>query len=78
MLTIKRLGKAVCMVSEGKGRLFKRKDGKYMVYLPKDLAEDSMFPFKGGDAVFVKVSFSLGDRKLMVERWAAGAASQEP
>ena len=64
------------MVSEGKGRLFKRKDGKYLVYLPKDLAEDSMFPFKGGDTVFVKVSFSLGDRKLMVEKWAAGIQPQ--
>ena len=61
------------MVSEGKGRLFKRKDGKYLVYLPKDLAEDSMFPFKGGDTVFVKVSFSLGDSRLTVEKWSAGA-----
>lgn len=64
------------MVSEGKGRLFKRKDGKYLVYLPKDLAEDSMFPFKGGDAVFVKVSFSLGDQRLMVEKWATDVAQQ--
>ena len=47
------------MVSEGKGRLFRRKDGKYLVYLPKDLAEDSMFPFKGSDTIFVKVSFAL-------------------
>jgi hypothetical protein len=55
------------MVSEGKGRLFRRKDGKYLVYLPKDLAEDSMFPFKGSDTIFVKVSFALGDSKLQVE-----------
>jgi len=34
------------MVSEGKGRLFKRKDGKFLIYLPKDLAEDSMFRLK--------------------------------
>ena len=57
------------MVSEGRGRLFRRKDGKYLVYLPKDLAEDSMFPFKGGDKIFVKVSFELGDGKLLVEKW---------
>ncbi len=57
------------MVSEGRGRLFRRKDGKYLVYLPKDLAEDSMFPFKGSDAIFVKVSFTLGDSKLLVEKW---------
>ena len=57
------------MVSDGRGRLFKRKDGKYLVYLPKDLAEDSMFPFKDSDSVFVKVAFKLGDDKLIVEKW---------
>ena len=57
------------MVSNGKGRLFKRKDGKYLVYLPKDLAEDSVFPFKGSDSVFVKITFKLGDNKLLVENW---------
>ena len=57
------------MVNEGKGRLFRRKDGKYLIYLPKDLAEDSMFPFKGEESVYVKVSFKLGDDKLIVERW---------
>jgi hypothetical protein len=58
------------MVSEGRGRLFRRKDGKYLIYLPKDLAEDSMFPFKGADSIFVKVSFKLKDDKLLVEKWA--------
>jgi hypothetical protein len=58
------------VVNEGKGRLFKRKDGKYLVYIPKDLAEDSMFPFKGANSIFVKVSFKLGDGQLLVERWA--------
>ncbi len=57
------------MVSDGRGRLFRRKDGKYLVYLPKDLAEDSMFPFKGADSIFVKVSFKLGDIRLLVEKW---------
>lgn len=57
------------MVNEGKGRLFKRKDGKFLIYLPKDLAEDSMFPFKGSDSIFVKISFKLGDNKLTVEKW---------
>jgi hypothetical protein len=58
------------MVNEGKGRLFKRKDGKYLVYIPKDLAEDSMFPFKGSNSIFVKVSFKLGDSQVLVEKWA--------
>ncbi|MCW4031528.1 MAG: hypothetical protein NWE80_04100 [Candidatus Bathyarchaeota archaeon] len=57
------------MVNEGKGRLFRRKDGKYLIYLPIDLAEDSMFPFKGADSVFVRVSFKLKDDKLLVEKW---------
>jgi hypothetical protein len=57
------------MVSDGRGRLFRRKDGKYLIYLPKDLAEDSMFPFKGADSIFVKVSFKLKDDKLLVEKW---------
>jgi len=57
------------MVNGGRGRLFRRKDGKYLIYLPKDFAEDSMFPFKGSDSIFVKVSFQLGDNKLLVEKW---------
>ena len=49
--------------------MFRRKDGKYLIYLPKDLAEDSMFPFKGADSIFVKVSFKLKDDKLLIEKW---------
>jgi hypothetical protein len=56
------------MVSEGKGRVFRRSDGKYLIYLPKDLAEDSMFPLKG-DSVPVKISFKLGEKRLLVEKW---------
>jgi hypothetical protein len=58
------------MVSEGKGRLFRRKDGKYLIYVPKDLAEDTMFPYKGADSVFVKVSFKTGENKLLIEKWS--------
>jgi hypothetical protein len=65
------------MVSEGRGRLFRRKDGKYLVYLPVYLAEDSMFPFKdfgrgrkgAMGSIDVKVSFKPGDNKLLVEKW---------
>jgi hypothetical protein len=64
------------MVSEGRGRLFRRKDGKYLLYVPVDLAEDSMFPFKdyaktrrGADSIPVRVSFKHGDGKLLVEKW---------
>jgi hypothetical protein len=64
------------MVSEGKGRLFRRKDGKYLIYVPKDLAEDTMFPYKGADSVFVKVSFKTGENKLLIERWSEPALSR--
>jgi len=57
------------MVNEGRGRLFRRKDGKFLIYIPKDLAEDSMFPFKGATSVLVKVSFKLGDDRLLIEKW---------
>jgi hypothetical protein len=66
------------MVSEGRGRLFRRKDGKYLLYIPKDLAEDSMFPFKGAESVFVKVSFKIGDKKpqLLIEEWKEPTQTQ--
>ena len=53
------------MVNVGKGRLFRRKDGKYLFYLPVDLATDSSFPFK--TATSVKVSFKIGGEKLVIE-----------
>jgi hypothetical protein len=58
------------MVSEGRGRLFRRKDGKYLIYVPKDLADDSMFPFKGADSIFLKVSFKVGGKdEILIENW---------
>ena len=66
------------MVSEAKGRLFRRKDGKFMLYIPLKLGEDSMFPFqdfkptKGGtDVIFVRVKFDKAakEKLLRVEEW---------
>jgi len=42
------------MVNVGKGRVYRRKDGRYLIYLPKDFAEDSMFRFGKVDSIFVK------------------------
>jgi len=64
------------LVSEGRGRLFRRKDGKFLIYVPKDLAEDSMFPFKQVDSIRVKISFKLNDDKLLVEKWAEPEQSE--
>ena len=55
------------MVNEGRGRVFRRKDGKYLIYLPLDLATDSMFPFRTEKSVKVKVSFKIGEKKLIIE-----------
>ncbi len=63
------------MVNEGRGRLFRRKDGKYLIYVPLDLAEDSMFPFKTKSSIKLKISFKIGDDKVIVEKW--NEASEE-
>ena len=72
------------MVSEGRGRLFRRKDGKYLIYLPLDLAEDSMFPFKnfsrtkrGADSIPLKVNFKHGENKLTIEKWKEATTTEE-
>ena len=57
------------MVQEGRGRLYRRKDGKYLIYVPKNLAEDSMFPFKGATSIQVKISFKIGGDKVLIEKW---------
>jgi len=55
------------VVNVGKGRLFRRADGKYLIYLPLDLATDSMFPFRTESSVRVKVSFKVGAKKILIE-----------
>jgi len=66
------------MVSEGRARLFRRKDGKYLIYVPKDLAEDSMFPFKGEtSSIMVKISFKLGGDKILIEKWKEPEEKEE-
>jgi hypothetical protein len=55
------------VVSVGRARIFRRKDGKYLIYIPKDFAEDSMFPFRTETSVKVKVSFKSGEKKLVIE-----------
>jgi hypothetical protein len=64
------------MVNEGRGHLFRRKDAKFLIYVPKDLAEGSMFPFKDADSLYVKIGFKLGDNKLLIEKWKEPAAEK--
>ena len=77
------------MPTEGRGRLFKRKDNKFLIYLPKSMCEDSMFPFKnwgksaraGSDSIPVKASFKMGGKtELLIEEWKGsdeGATDEE-
>jgi hypothetical protein len=60
------------MVNEGKGRIFQRSDGRYFMYLPKGVAEDSMFPFKEKNSIFVKISFDVSEQKMIIEYYESG------
>ncbi len=57
------------MGNEGKGTIFKRKDDRYLLYLPVRVVDDSMFPLKCDGSMPVKVSFTVHDGKLIVEKW---------
>jgi hypothetical protein len=59
------------MGKEGKGTIFRRKDARYLLYLPVRVVDDSMFPLKcdGSDSMPVKVSFKPNDNKIVVEKW---------
>jgi len=59
----------MAMGNEGKGTIFRRKDNRYLLYLPVRVVDDSMFPLKCNSSMPVKVSFSLNDGKLIVEKW---------
>jgi len=54
------------MVAVGTGRLFRRTDGKYFLYLPKNLAEDSAFPFGSEPSVPVKVVIDREKGRLLI------------
>ncbi|MCW4033134.1 MAG: hypothetical protein NWF08_07050 [Candidatus Bathyarchaeota archaeon] len=55
------------MVSQGVGSIFKRKDGKYFVYLPVALVEDTAFPFEIEKSLKVKIRFRAGEKRIIVE-----------
>ena len=59
----------MAMGNEGKGTIFRRKDDRYLLYLPVRVVDDSMFPLKCSSSMPVKVSFNPSDGKLIVEKW---------
>jgi hypothetical protein len=61
--------RVIIMGNEGKGTIFRRKDDRYLLYLPVRLVDDSMFPLKCEGSMPVKVKFKPNDDKLIVEKW---------
>jgi hypothetical protein len=57
------------MGNEGKGTIFKRKDDRYLLYLPVRVVDDSMFPLKCNDSMPVKIRFKPNDDKVIIEKW---------
>ncbi|MFC1507344.1 hypothetical protein ACFLQ6_09800 [Thermoproteota archaeon] len=56
------------MVSQARGSIFKKTDGKYFIYVPMRLVEDTAFPLEIGEtATKIKISFKTGDKKLTIE-----------
>ena len=53
------------MVSHGVGRIARRTDGKYFLYLPKYVVEDSAFPFSVSEAS-VSVDVRFDEKRLIV------------
>jgi len=57
------------MVNQARGSIFRRTDGKYFIYVPTRLVEDTAFPLKiGKHATKIWIRFKPGDKKLIIER----------
>jgi hypothetical protein len=54
------------MVLQAKGRMSIRKDGKYFLYLPKSVAEDSAFPFKVESSIPVTVVIDPKGERILI------------
>jgi hypothetical protein len=57
------------MGNEGKGTIFRRKDDRYLLYLPVPVVDDNIFPLKCNGSMPVRVHFNHKDGKLIVEKW---------
>ena len=55
--------------NQGKGTIFRRKDDRYLLYLPVKVVDDSMFPLKCNGSMPVKVSFVPNESRLIMEKW---------
>jgi hypothetical protein len=59
-------GGGVGVVGEARGSIFRRTDGKYFLYLPKHLVEDTAFPFKLESSTPVTVIIDSKEQRLLV------------
>jgi len=56
------------MVSQARGSIFRRTDGKYFIYVPTRLVEDTAFPLKiGKKATKIWIRFKPRVKKLILE-----------
>jgi hypothetical protein len=53
------------LVAHGVGRIARRTDGKYFLYLPKHVAEDSAFPFDASESP-VPVIIQIDGKRLII------------
>ncbi len=52
------------MGNEGKGTIFRRKDDRYLLYLPVCVVDDTMFPLKCNGSMPVRVHFNHKGRQV--------------
>ena len=55
------------MVNEEKARLLKNSQGRYLIYLSVDFAEDNMFPLKVAGSMYMQVGFKQGERRIPID-----------
>ena len=56
------------MANEAKTHILRTKEGKYQIYVPATLSNDSIVPFKGVKSTYVKISFENGKNPLSIEK----------
>ena len=54
------------MTLEGKGSIYKRKDGKHFLYFPQGVVGDSAFPFKLESSVPVRVVIDRKEGRILI------------
>ena len=69
------LGMGKNWLVKGKDGCSRKKPANISVLFRRIWREDTMFPYNGADSVFVKISFKIGENKLIIEEWSETALS---